>query len=161
MTDDAEKKQIKNMLSEYLNTITEKKSNKFICPLCKSGSGNNGNYTPALSVNGDKWHCFSCNNGGDIFTLIALQNSLNAQKDFKQIINIAKSTLHISSNTEIQPSSQEINYADFIADCKKAINGTNYYQTRGLSAQTVKKFDLGYLTSPIIDKYKKTFKLES
>ena len=160
MIDETEKNQIKNMLSEYLNTITEKKSNKFICPLCKSGSGNNGNYTPALSVSGDKWHCFSCNNGGDIFTLIALQNGLNAQKDFKEIINIAKSTLHISSPKENQLSPEKINYAEFLSDCKQEVGRSNYYKKRGISAQTVKKFNLGYLTGPIIAKYKKTCKLE-
>lgn len=90
------KEHIRTLLAEYLENQTTKKGKQYICPLCGSGTGNNNNYTPALTVNGEKWNCFSCNNGGDIFNLIALQNSLDVTKDFYKVLDIAAAALNIS-----------------------------------------------------------------
>lgn len=168
------KEQIRKMLSTYLDTITVKKGNKYICPICGSGSGNNNHYTPAFSVNGEKWRCFSCNNGGDIFSLIALQNGLDSKKDFHQILDIASASLNISVNNSYNAENMhstynkqnleyklkaKIDYNDFLKACKDAVCETDYYRKRGIEADTIERFDLGYLTSEIIENYRKTCNL--
>lgn len=39
----------------------------YVCPICDSGNG--ANHSAAFKVQGNRWHCFSCNNGGDVFDL--------------------------------------------------------------------------------------------
>lgn len=178
------KTQIKGMLEEYLEAVTEKKGNKYICPLCGSGSGNNGNYTPALSVNGEKWNCFSCNNGGDIFTLIALQNGLDSSKDFYKVLDFAAAALSITvdnahnteythkthtkqstekanSGTKETKTERKIDYSEFLAACKADVGKTDYYIKRGLEKETIDRFNLGFLTAQTIEKYKTACSLEN
>lgn len=45
----------------------EKRGRSFVCPLCHSGT--HRNKTPAFSIKGERWQCFSCNASGDIFDL--------------------------------------------------------------------------------------------
>lgn len=176
------KGQIKEKLSAYLDSITQKKGKKYICPLCGSGSGNNGNYTPALSVNGEKWQCFSCNSGGDIFSLIALQNGLDSSKDFHKVLDIAAATLNIdidnAYNTEFTQythnkqdiektdcetkevkTERKIDYSGFLAACKANVGKTDYYTKRGLEIDTIERFSLGYLTAETIAEYKEACRL--
>lgn len=39
----------------------------FVCPAC--GSGNGPRHTAAFRVTGNRWHCFACDQGGDVFDL--------------------------------------------------------------------------------------------
>ena len=70
------KQVIKNRLEEYLLSITSKVGEKYICPLC--GSGTKTNKTPAgqLNKDGQTFHCFSCGFHGDIFTLIGAKEQI-------------------------------------------------------------------------------------
>ena len=56
-------------LKEFADAHLERKGTSYICPICHSGKGPNG--TPAFSIqpNVERWKCFSCGNGGDVFTL--------------------------------------------------------------------------------------------
>lgn len=63
--------QLRGYLRSYVEQITEpsRGANKYICPLCGSGTGPSG--TGAFSLeNEKKWRCFACDNGGDLFDLI-------------------------------------------------------------------------------------------
>lgn len=179
------KEHIRTLLAEYLETQTTKKGKQYICPLCGSGTGNNNNYTPALTVNGEKWNCFSCNNGGDIFNLIALQNNLDVTKDFYKVLDIAAAALNISidnahttdytpyihtkhnteklqqSGTNDSKTERKTDYSGFLAACKADVGKTDYYSKRGLESDTIERFNLGYLTAETIEKYKKACNLEN
>lgn len=177
MDREAAREYIKPLLGEYLDSITTKKGKMYICPLCGSGSGNNGNYTPALSINGEKWRCFSCNNGGDVFSLIALQNGLDSSKEFYKVLDIAAAALNIDidntynteytqythnkqnteetgSGTKEAKTERKIDYSDFLAACKADVGKTDYYTKRGLERDTIERFNLGYLTAETREKYK-------
>lgn len=54
-------------LKEYAAAHLEPARGGHVCPVCDSGTG--PNKTPAFSVKGDKWKCFSCDAGGDVFDL--------------------------------------------------------------------------------------------
>lgn len=178
----ATKEYIKPKLREYLEAVTDKKGNKYICPLCGSGSGNNGNYTPALSINGEKWNCFSCNNGGDIFSLIALQYGLDSSRDFSKVLEIAAAALNIpidnahnadytqkaytkhstdktNSGTKDSKTERKTDYSGFLRACKADVGKTDYYTQRGLEKDTIERFNLGYLTAETIAEYKEACSL--
>ena len=54
----------------------------YVCPLCGSGGRGTRDSDGALSVKGDgvHWHCFSCDQGGDIYDLFMLRDNLTASE---------------------------------------------------------------------------------
>ena len=43
----------------------------YVCPFCQSGGHGTANSTSAFSIKGERFTCFSCNKGGDVFDLAA------------------------------------------------------------------------------------------
>ena len=94
--------QIKPRLKEYVEQITQLDPragrNMYKCPLCKSGNNEHRNSNGAFSItpDGQAWKCFSCNNGGDIFTLIGLYEGIpdfiQQKERARQIFNITDFT---------------------------------------------------------------------
>lgn len=54
-------------LEEYAAANLERAGKAYICPACHSGEG--PKKTPAFSTKGERWKCFSCGAGGDVFDL--------------------------------------------------------------------------------------------
>lgn len=160
---------IRARLKEYVERVTERSSraggNMYICPLCGSGSGSHG--TGAFSITGDKWKCFSCGKGGDIFDLIGelehtadyneqLQKAAekfgimidsgrtSVKQDFSPIRPIegfkADYSKAAAQGTERQEQPQD--YSAFIAQSAQNIEQTNYH--RGLTLDTLHRFNVGY-----------------
>lgn len=68
---------LKSYLPQYAESITEKrKYGKYNCPICGSGTHENG--TPAFNLyeDGTKWKCHSCGKGGSIIDLYLAVNHL-------------------------------------------------------------------------------------
>ena len=57
---------------------------RYVCPVCDSGAG--PNKTPAFSIKGDKWKCFSCGNGGDIFDLAGILHKTDERGEQIRIV---------------------------------------------------------------------------
>ena len=174
------KEVIKNRIADYLDAIGQpKKGKKYVCPICGSGSGNNGNYTSAFNImpNGEAWHCFSCDSSGDIFSLIAWQNDMDTKKDFAEILNIAAATLGFEiDNTDLsklakpiatakpkpQPPEPQrtVDYSEFLKACKAEVTKTSYFKGRGLTDEVIDRFNLGLLTAEILEKYRPICNIE-
>lgn len=160
MDRDRARDEIKGRLSEYIERHTTGRGKGFYnCPFCGSGEGMNNNFTAALKVTGETWHCFSCSRGGDIFNFIAEQEQLNARSDFAKILDIAAAELGYSLDGETTtapprakvtppppPPEASADYSAFINACIEAIGETDYPARRGLTADTVERFRLGYNT---------------
>ena len=179
----AAREAIKNRIGDYLQAIGQPKKNKdYVCPICNSGGGNNGNYTTAFKItpNGEAWHCFSCGNKGDIYNLIALQYNKDIKKDFAEILNIAAAALGVAldnaDNTQYTQHAQHtqhtqykqpkpepqktIDYSDFLRACKAEVTKTSYYKDRGLNDEVIERFNLGVVTDAILTQYKAACHLE-
>lgn len=156
-------------LRDYVEAVTEPVprfgSNSFICPCCKSGTGNNGKYTPAFTLfrtQAGELHfkCHACDITGDIFTLAGLVNQIS---DFGTAEKIVASFLGVDlshrtplskikvadAKTKVPPSQTETvrlkkeAYA-YIKQCRKNIGKTDYFHHRGLNDETIQRFGLGY-----------------
>lgn len=59
-------------LKDYAEAHLDHANGGLVCPCCNSGTGPNG--TPAFSIdnNTQRWHCFSCGEGGDVFDLAGI-----------------------------------------------------------------------------------------
>ena len=91
--------ELKSHLPEYLDMVTtHRKNNMYNCPLCGSGTHQNG--TPAFSLydNGTKWKCHSCGAGGDIINLFYMVNRLeDTPENFKYAVKTLSEMFHIGS----------------------------------------------------------------
>lgn len=146
---------IRARLKEYVERVTERSSraggNMYICPLCGSGSGSHG--TGAFSITGDKWKCFSCGKGGDIFDLIG---ELEHTADYNQQLQSAAAVFNItidsgrtSAKQDFSPirpiadqQEQPQDYSTFIAQSAQNIDQTDYH--RGLTLDTLHRFNVGF-----------------
>lgn len=172
MNREAVVEQLKTYLRDYVKTVTQRSrgANMYVCPLCGSGTGQHG--TGAFSVKQNRWKCFSCGKGGDIFDLYGAMNGttdFNAQlkglsarynlqldpypptedliiSDFDNLDLEVNTQTHDNIHTHIYTSKDnQGDYGDFFLEAHKAIDSTDYWKKRGLSKKTVDRFCVGYV----------------
>ncbi len=145
---------IASVIGRYVNLKGSGGSLKGLCPFHKEK-------TPSFHVNAAKgfFHCFGCGKGGDVFTFlqeiegiqftealkilaeetgVELKNE-NPQNQYFQSEN-NNSTL---SKTEML-SINEIASKFFYSQIKNSPEAVNYFKSRGLKAETVREFRLGF-----------------
>lgn len=145
---------LKGNLRSYVESITtpSRERGKYNCPLCHSGNRRNG--TGAFSIdrnNPTQWHCFSCNEGGDLFDLIGKVENL---PEYKDQIERARQLYGTGSpeperkkrqkREEAQAPKNATDYTAYINKCAGRLQETNYHTRRGISDETARRFNLGY-----------------
>lgn len=158
MIDEFKLEELKDGLTSYVQSITQLDRragrNMYKCPLCGSGQGGGRGHDGAFSItgNGKAWKCFSCGQGGDIFTLIGLYEGLT---EFTDQAKRAAEITGISLSLEEKPRPQKEDkptdqppvhgkYKAYIESCQAAVSKTDYFNRRGFSEDIVKRFSLGY-----------------
>ena len=101
--------------------------------------------TPSFSVREKEqdWHCFGCGEGGDAIDFVAKILNLTVIEAAHRIAEDYRITVGDS-----KPSAKS-SITDYIKRCLADIGKTNYFEKRGLSKATIRKFCLGY------DEYRK------
>ena len=132
--------------------------------------------TPSFTVNDEKefYHCFSTSEHGNIFDFVMKTQSLKFGEAVKMLSNLAGMQPYTFSRQDEEREAkwniyQSISnsFAEFYMDelfkNEKSINAKNYLKKRGLTAQEVKKFKLGFVTDKInfYDKLKLEFNEEA
>ncbi|MCM1059644.1 MAG: toprim domain-containing protein [Eubacterium sp.] len=150
------KKQLKELLPDYLNLLeeqgkTENRGNDYwTCPFCNSG--NNQNRSAAFHVAGTSYQCFSCDEHGDIFDLVAHMEKLpkgDFIKHYNRTLKIMRP--YLNSNTSKKSNDEytaeflkQTDYMDYLHKCHGNVKQTDYFTDRGLSKKIIDKFNLGY-----------------
>ena len=161
MTEYSEVKE-KASLKDYANQYLEHVGNGLVCPVCASGKG--PNRTPALRLTGERWRCFACNSGGDVFDLAG---AIHHTDDKKEQLSLVKEWLGLADSSADSPKpntvqggqrtsgnspSQQPNEAKtcnqrYIAQCQANINdkvALSYLEARGIDEITAKHEGFGY-----------------
>lgn len=75
----------RGILREFADDRLERMGKNHVCPVCKSGTGKN--HSPAFSIEpkGERWKCFSCEAGGDVYDLAGI---LDGTEDFIEQVEI-------------------------------------------------------------------------
>jgi len=150
--------QLKSYLQDYVDSVTRKsKGGLYTCPICGSGTG--AHKTGAFSVkNGEQWHCFACDQGGDIYDLYAALHNCDLSEATRAIMaqygNNSKplkgadktSTKPVQNQTETTAAPPQ-DYAAELATYHAALAGSpgeTYLQGRGFTVETMNRFNLGY-----------------
>lgn len=130
----------------------DKQRKGFVCPVCNNGTGSNGDGIKRIPRS-NKYKCFKCGFSGDIFDLIGKHFGLADFKDqlekAKELygVEIVKNQLeHIakaqkSIQTVIPTNTDASAYLD---KCHKAVANTNFFKKRGITEESINKFNLGY-----------------
>lgn len=142
--------EIKTHLKDYLDELGLNTHKPFTCL-----NPSHDDKHPSMSYD-DKRNivkCFSCNSSYDIISLYALNNNLDNNTDFKKIVedlalkyNIDYTKTNKSNTlkkvTNVTPKKED--YTKYINKCKKDIDKSDYLLKRGLSEETIKKYNIGY-----------------
>lgn len=150
------KEELKELLPDYLELLEEqgkienRGNDYWTCPFC--GSGDNEHHTAAFHINGTKYKCFSCNEGGDIFDLVGYIERMpkdNFIKHYNRALKIMRPYLDGNkpkkSRAEyISEFIVPVDYTDYLHKCHNNVAQTDYFSNRGLSKETIDRFNLGY-----------------
>ena len=140
------RKQLKERLKAYVESITKKSkgANMYVCPLCGSGTGSHSTGAFSLTKEEANWKCFSCNEGGDIFDLIGKVEKISDHgeqlKRAKELFGITMDKTENGGNTL---ATVQADYTQFFLQANKDIEKTSYH--RGLSIETLNRFKIGYV----------------
>lgn len=150
------KDELKELLPDYMELLeeqgkTENRGNGYwTCPFCRSGDKKN--YTAAFHINGTRYNCFSCSEHGDIFDLVAYMENLpnDWKKHYNRTLKIMRPYLDggkpKKNRDEYIPEflKQIEDYTDYLHKCHENVGQTDYFIKRGLSRETIDRFNLGY-----------------
>lgn len=166
------KEELKSREPDFLEPAKRKVNGhiSYICPACGNGSGSTGDGIALDPHNkrGKRYKCFVCGLSEDVIGLWKLHtgqtddkeafNSLysyygiqvdtrpTAQEDFRKStkskpkMNDTQSSIHTNTYTQADTP----NNMDYYRECQKHIIETDYPQKRGLSAEVIAKYMLGY-----------------
>lgn len=154
------KNDLKELLPVYLDILVSKGDIEdrgdgfYTCPFCDSG--NKQKNTAASHVNGTRYKCFSCTEKGDIFDLVGYMEGL--ENDFvihyNRTLKIMRSYLNCDKHEKSKPVksetvkvpevSKEVDYTEYLHKCHENVDQTDYFINRGLSKETIDRFNLGY-----------------
>lgn len=151
MTHEEARKTARAMLKEYAEkTLTKSKNGFYVCPFCGSGSGKNGTGAFRIDDTGERWKCFSCNRGGDIFALIGTMKGVG--EDTPEAFTETRKELNIDLYAEYTPVKEEAkaeeaptDYTTFFLQAAQNIEACDYLDRRGISKETQKRFCIGYV----------------
>lgn len=152
-------------LKLYAEDSLERRGRLFICPLCHSGT--HRNKTPAFSIKGERWHCFACEKGGDVFDLAgAVLGTDDKRAQLEAVASWANVPLEVQSQLSqaykkpanvgyVSPKKEEaprIDYTDGRASEKDYIErmranvgqAEEYLTSRGFTLEEAQRLGFGY-----------------
>lgn len=150
---------LREHLTDYVNDhlTRSREPGKYNCPCpdCNSGTKNHGTGAFGIIPGGTKWHCFSCQNKGDLFDLIGIVEGITDYKD-----QIARANELYGMGTQVQekkirrkkrqdagrPADPGQDYTAYYKKCAGQLPGAGmeYLKSRGISEDTARRYNLGY-----------------
>ena len=129
------------------------KRQKPCCPNCGSGTGKDRTSAADFVKGGFELHCLKCDFSGDVFKIYALQNDLDAQRDFPTIVKAVAESLNFTEGEECNRRAIAISKVDdrqTKANLSKAYNQLKrqlpsdrirlYLKNRGFNDSIIDKF---------------------
>lgn len=160
------KEEIKRSVSckKYLHKA---KHGGYICPICHSGTGQNGTGAVQYRENTNRWICYACNNGkgkhtsGDVVDLYMYENGVDYNTALKELGRIANVDYEqalkdwskakqqeegrFKTMSKTTPPTTARNYAEYFATCRERLpQAEEYLKSRGISMETARAYGLGF-----------------
>lgn len=136
------------------------KRQKPCCPNCGSGTGKNGTSAADFVKGGFELNCQKCGFTGDVFKIYALQNSLDAQRNFPEVVKAVAKALDFAEGEEFNQKTATPKKADdkqAKADLSKAYNQLK----RQLPSDKIRRYlKIRGFSDSIIDHFAREITLE-
>lgn len=149
------KEELKELLPDYMDLLEDqgkiesRGEGYYVCPFCNSGDKKN--YTAAFHIDGTRFNCFSCTEHGDIFDLVAHMENLSSdwKKHYNRTLKIMRPYLDGDKSTKsreeyIPEFTIPVDFTEYLHKCHENVAQTDYFINRGLSKETIDRFNLGY-----------------
>lgn len=145
-----ELERLKTYLRDYVESITRKSKgkDKYVCPLCGSGTGEHRTGAFTIGQGGTHWECFSCGKGGDLFDLIGeyetiptLQERIERAKELFPNYG-ASPTNRIKQQKQENPKDYTSFYVQANHNLPELVKNGLY---RGITIGTLNAFHIGYV----------------
>lgn len=161
LNDNELKLMLKTCVMDHTARSAKAGRDMFICPFCKSGTGDNGTGALGIYEGGTKWKCFSCNRGGDIGDFMAELENIPAGDGMKR----ARELYGNAEPPKIEPVKEKkepANFTDFYRETRAKATSNDYFNKRGFSDKTIRDFNLycypneyGYINAviPVSNEY--------
>jgi len=138
---------IVELISGYVPLKKAGVNYKALCPFHKED-------TPSFMVSPEKgiWHCFGCNEGGDVFTFVEKMEGLEFRDALKLLAERAgvklkkvdlKATQKRAELSDINEAAANF-YHQVLLNSKVGKKPLTYLKNRGLKEQTIRDFQIGY-----------------
>jgi len=135
---------IVDLIREYIEVKKAGANWKALCPFHSEKS-------PSFMISEDKqiWHCFGCNDGGDIFGFVMKMESV----DFPEALRLlAKKAGVVLERQDPVANSQKTKLMDILdaattfyyEELKKSTIAIEYLKKRGLTGEVAKQFRIGF-----------------
>ncbi|MBI4101259.1 DNA primase [Candidatus Microgenomates bacterium] len=137
---------VDEVVGSYIQLKPAGRNFKALCPF-------HHEKTPSFMVSNEKgiWHCFGCNEGGDIFSFVMKMEGLDFRGVLENLARRAGVTLEpragSRSTAKLKERLLKINEAAakfYQATLTKSVPATAYLKKRRFSAKTVKDWRFGY-----------------
>ena len=164
----------RGVLKDFAASNLDQKGKYFICPNCKSGTHKNG--TPAFSIDpkGERWKCFACEKGGDVYDLAGIifntddfleqydqvayfahdktvdQFTTNGTWDYKPGWKVDGEPAEEPKKEEPAPNFTEgqVSHKRYIEDSRRRLESSpeamEYLHSRGFTDDEIRRFSFGY-----------------
>ena len=111
------------------------RNDKALCPFHKED-------TPSFSIKKDTntYKCFGCGEGGDVIDFVSKLKGIEPLEAAKLIAE----DFNISVYTNKTSKPKKNNIKKYIQNCINDISKTDYFNKRGLTEKTIKRFSLGF-----------------
>ena len=159
MTNDEILSQVKTPenLRAYVEQITDRRGNQYVCPFCGSGTG--PRHTAAFTLYGERFHCYACGEQGDVLDLIGNAEGIEGYTDrlhrAAEIFGIDYDETPRPTKP-VKPAKVERKTANdytigrerekaYIEECAARIElAADYLQARGWTVDEARSYGMGY-----------------
>lgn len=148
-----EQNDIVEVISEYVNLKKRGRNYVGLCPF-------HNEKTPSFSVTEDRqmFKCFGCGQGGNVISFIREIETL----DFVETIHFLAKRVGVSlpeskhKQSNLSTESRQVlsafdmlttYYSHYLKYAEEAVDGLTYFTERGITAETIERFKLGYAPS--------------
>ena len=133
------------------------KNGGYICPVCGNGSGKDGTGVKLIKGQSFRFKCFKCGTSGDVINFYAAEHHISNADAIPEVLRLYGLDFpqpQYNNNTPIiEKTTKEIaddllvsNFiADDIATAADQLHLTDYFSKRGISIETAKRFNCGFI----------------
>ncbi len=127
----------------------DRKGRGWICPYCNNGAGEDGDGLLLVPPYRQRAHCFRCGWGGDVLDIAGAVLGLKTFREKLEAVEVMAGCSPSPRWTQARTARRTRDYTEFFRDAHEHVHETDYFRRRGLSAETIRRFNLGFASQKV------------